>query len=318
MHVHAPANDKTKRILLISLVLTLGYVLLTLFAGMYSHSLALISEAGHNLSDFLALLLSFVAVYFHARPATDKKTFGYRRAGVLAAFVNGIALIAIAVWLTIEAVGRLVYPLTVQPKWMMIVAAIGVAMNGVVAWMLFRVNHDVNIRGAFIHMLGDTLSTAAVIVGGAVIAFTGLEWIDPALSIIIAALIFWSSLSIMRETLNVLLEGTPDNLSLTEIRTAMQAVPGVCGVHDLHVWSIGSHLSALASHVAIPDIPPSESRRILDSINVELREHFHIGHTTIQFETVDETGCTVEEDGCMPTVEELQHHEHAHGHSHAH
>lgn len=317
MHVHAPANDSTKRILLVSLVLTFAYVLLTLFAGLYSHSLALVSEAGHNLSDFLALLLSFVAVYFHARPATDKKTFGYRRAGVLAAFVNGIALIAIAVWLAIEAVGRLVYPLTVQPKWMMIVAAIGVVMNGVVAWMLFRVNRDVNIRGAFIHMLGDTLSTAAVIVGGAAIAFTGLEWIDPALSILIAALIFWSSLSIMRETLNVLLEGTPDNLSLTEIRSAMQSISGVCGIHDLHVWSIGSHLNALACHVAIPDIPPSESRRILDNVNAELREHFHISHTTIQFETVDENGCTVAEEGCLP-VEENLHAAHSHSHSHAH
>ncbi len=313
MHVHGPATEKTKRILRISLALTFAYILLTFFVGLRTHSLALLSEAGHNTSDFLALLLSFVAVYFHSRPATDKKTFGYRRAGVLAAFVNGIALIGIAVWLAVEAVGRLMHPLSVEPRWMMITAAIGVVMNGILAWMLSRVSHDVNIRGAFIHMLGDTLSTAAVIVGGAVIALTGMQWVDPALSLIIAGLIFWSSLSIMRETLNILLEGTPDHLSLTDIRSAMQTVTGVCGVHDLHVWSIGSHLNALACHVTIPDIPPSESRRILAEINLELRDHFHIHHTTIQFEKTDEAGCEVE-DGCMPLAEELSGSAHSHSH----
>lgn len=319
MHVHAPATNKTKRVLRISLVLTFGYILLTLFVGLRAHSLALLSEAGHNTSDFLALLLSFVAVYFHSRPATERKTFGYRRAGVLAAFVNGIALIGIAVWLAIEAVGRLFHPLTVEPRPMMITAAVGVAMNGIVAWMLSRVGQDVNIRAAFIHMLGDTLSTAAVIAGGAAIALTGREWIDPVLSLIIAALIFWSSLSIMRETLNILLEGTPDHLSIPDIRSAMQKVNGVCDVHDLHVWSLGSHLNALACHVTIPDIPPSKSRRILAQINSELREHFQIRHTTIQFEKSDEAGCAVE-DGCLPCEEELSAtaHVHAHGHSHSH
>jgi cobalt-zinc-cadmium efflux system protein len=316
MHLHGPATDKTKRILRISLVLTFAYILLTLIAGLHAHSLALLSEAGHNTSDFLALLLSFVAVYFHSRPATDKKTFGYRRAGVLAAFVNGIALIGIAVWLAVEAVGRLMHPLTVEPHLMIITAAIGVVMNGVLAWMLSRVSHDVNIRAAFIHMLGDTLSTAAVIVGGVVIALTGMEWVDPVLSLIIAGLIFWSSFSIMRETLNILLEGTPDNLTLTDIRSAMQTVPGVCDVHDLHVWSLGSHLNALACHVTISDIPPSESRRILAEINLELREHFQIHHTTIQFEQRDEAGCNVE-DGCLSLAEEAAQHSHTHGHSHS-
>ena len=315
MHVHAPANDRTKRILRISLVLTFAYILLTLFVGLRAHSLALISEAGHNTSDFLALLLSFVAVYFHARPATDKKTFGYRRAGVLAAFVNAIALIGIAVWLAVAAVGRLIHPQIVEPRLMMITAAVGVVMNGVLAWMLSRVSNDVNIRGAFIHMLGDTLSTAAVILGGLAIALTGIQWVDPMLSLIIAALIFWSSLSIMRETLNILLEGTPANLSLTDIRRVMQLVPGVCGVHDLHVWSLGSHLTALACHVTILDIPPSESRRILADINRELLEHFNIHHSTIQFEMRDDAGCAVE-DGCLPTDDSLL--AAAHGHSHRH
>lgn len=319
MHMHGPTTDKTKRILVVSLVLTFAYILLTLVAGIRAHSLALLSEAGHNTSDFLALLLSFVAVYFHARPATDKKTFGYLRAGVLAAFVNSIALIGIAAWLAVEAVARLVHPHAVEPRLMMFTAAVGVAMNGVIAWMLSRLSQDVNIRGAFIHMLGDTLSTASIIAGGLAIALTGMKWIDPVLSLLIAAMIFWSSLAITRETLNILLEGTPQNVSLHDIRSAMQVVPGVCGVHDLHVWSVCSHMNALSCHVTILDIPPSESRRILTDINRELHEHFHIDHTTIQFEVSDDTGCPVE-DGCLQHDESLLAvgHTHSHSHSHAH
>lgn len=316
MHVHGPGTEQTKRVLRLSLVLTFAYILLTLVIGLRAHSLALLSEAGHNTSDFLALLMSFVAVYLHTRPATDKKTFGYRRAGVLAAFVNALALMGISCWLAVEAVGRLLHPLAVEPKLMMATAGVGVLMNGMLAWMLSRVSRDVNIRGAMVHMLGDTLSTAAVILGGAVIAWTGMQWVDPVLSIIIAVIIFWSSLSIVRETLNVLLEGTPEDLSLVEIRTEMQTVAGVCGVHDLHVWSLGSNLHALACHVTISDIPPSESRRILEDLNHILREHFHIHHSTIQFEKRDEAGCAVE-DGCLPVGEvEIMTHAHSHGHSH--
>ena len=212
MHVHAPANDQTKRILRISLVLTFGYILLTLVVGLRAHSLALISEAGHNTSDFLALLLSFVAVYFHSRPATDKKTFGYLRAGVLAAFVNASRLDRHRS-LAGRRCGRPLHAsANRRARLMMATAAVGVVMNGILAWMLSRVSNDVNIRGAFIHMLGDTLSTAAVIIGGLAIALTGIQWVDPLLSLLIAVLIFWSSLSIMRETLNILLEGTPDRI----------------------------------------------------------------------------------------------------------
>jgi cobalt-zinc-cadmium efflux system protein len=169
MHVHGGASEKTQRILRISLLATLAYVALTFFAGVHAHSLALISEAGHNVSDFLALLLSFVAVYFQTRPPTDQKTFGYQRAGVLAAFLNALTLVLIAVWIAIAAIHRLSEPVQVQPRLMMIVAAAGVLMNGVIAALLWTTSRDVNIRSTFIHMLGDTLSTAAVIVGGAAI-----------------------------------------------------------------------------------------------------------------------------------------------------
>jgi cobalt-zinc-cadmium efflux system protein len=303
-----------QQVLRLSLVATLGYVALTLLAGLRAHSLALVSEAGHNASDALALLLSFVAVHFQARPPTDQKTFGYHRAGVLAAFLNALTLIAISVWIGYEAIRRFSEPVHVQPRLMMLVAAAGVVMNGVIAAMLSRCSHDVNLRSAFIHMLGDTLSTAAVIVGGAAILFTGTTWIDPALSLAIAVLILWSSVGIVRETLNILLEGTPRGLSLSQIRSTLEEIDGVEDVHDLHVWSLGSQTHALASHVTIADIPLSESARILEEINGRLSRKFHIQHTTIQFEHVE---CEVAH-GCVISVEELSAHGHHEGHSHDH
>ena len=316
MHVHASAaNSKMQNVLRFSLALTLTYVVVTFIAGIRAHSLALISEAGHNVSDALALLLSFVAVYFQSRPATDAKTFGYQRAGVLAAFVNATTLLVLSVWIAIEAMHRIAVPQPVQPKLMMYVAAAGVLMNGGIALLLSRVNSDVNIRSALVHMLGDTLSTAAVIAGGAAILFTGRTWIDPVLSIIIAGLILWTSLSIVRETLNILLEGTPKGISLPEIRATLSQIAGVEDVHDLHVWSLGSQSHALASHVTIADIPPSESALILEQIKATLREKFQVHHTTIQFENVE---CEIAH-GCVMPVETVSahgHHHHDHSHSH--
>ncbi|MGB7264453.1 MAG: cation diffusion facilitator family transporter [Terracidiphilus sp.] len=297
----------------ISLAATLAYVVVTFIAGLRAHSLALLSESGHNVSDFLALLLSFAAVYFQARPADHARTFGYQRAGVLAAFINAASLIAISLWIAVEAVHRLSSPVTVEPRLMMIVAAAGVAMNGVIAALLWRVAHDVNLRSAFLHMAGDTLSTAAVIAGGAGILLTGHYWIDPVLSLLIAALIFWSSIGIVRETLNILLEGTPRDISLSQIRSSMEGVDGVSNVHDLHVWCLGSQSRALSCHVTIADIPPSESACILVNLNSLLRERFQISHTTIQFEHI---GCEAL-DGCVaPPIEISSAHAHHHGHIH--
>jgi len=322
MHMHAapasPGAGRTQSVLRFSLVATLAYVVVTFVFGLRAHSLALLSEAGHNASDFLALLLSFAAVYFQTRPASDSKTFGYQRAGVLAAFINASTLIAISLWIAVEAFHRLSAPVAVQPRLMMYVAAAGVLMNGVIAALLWGVARDVNMRSAFIHMAGDTLSTAAVIAGGAGILLTGQNWIDPVLSLLIAALILWSSIGIVRETLNILLEGTPRGCTLPDIRAAMEAVEGVLDVHDLHVWSLGSQSRALACHVTINDIPPSESACILLNLKHILKDHFDICHSTIQFE---HTGCP-ETDGCVVPIEEMastasghgQHHHHGHSH----
>jgi len=313
MHLRAAPSSagakRTQSVLFFSLAATLVYVAVTFVAGLRAHSLALLSEAGHNLSDFLALLLSFVAVYFQTRPVSHNKTFGYQRAGVLAAFVNAASLIVISLWIAYEAVHRLSAPITVQPRLMIYVAAAGVLMNGVIAALLWSVARDVNLRSAFLHMAGDTLSTAAVIAGGASILFTGQNWIDPVLSLFIAALILWSSFGIVRETLNILLEGTPRGVSLTNIRTGMEAIEGVFNVHDLHVWSLGSNSRALACHVTIADIPPSESACILVNLNQVLHDRFHISHTTIQFE---HSGCKVL-DGCVVPIEEMAN---RHGHVH--
>jgi cobalt-zinc-cadmium efflux system protein len=323
MHVHAapvtqsagPGARRTQAVLRVSLVATALYVAVTFIAGLRAHSLALLSEAGHNVSDFLALLLSFVAVYFQTRPADAARTFGYHRAGVLAAFVNAASLAVISVWIGVEAVHRLYAPVAVHPRLMMYVAAAGVVMNGVIAALLWSVARDVNMRSAFLHMAGDTLSTAAVIGGGAVILFTGQNWIDPVLSLLISALILWSSWGIVRETLNILLEGTPRGVDLNEIRSGMEEVGGVVNVHDLHIWSLGSQSRALACHVTIADIPPSESSDILGRLNHVLKDHFNICHTTIQFE---HENCP-ELHGCVVPIEQMaadQGHEHHHGHAH--
>src|SRR5256714_14736849 len=304
MHIHGPKNAAT--VLRLALIATSIYVVVTAVAGVRAHSLALISEAGHNLSDVLALGLSLVAVFVETRPADSTKTYGYRRAGVLAAFINALLLIGLSLYIFYEATQRLLHPVEVHAGIMMAVAAAGVAMNGVIALALHRSSHDVNIRSSFLHMLGDTVSTAAVIAGGWAILISGANWIDPALSYAIGALILWSAWGIVRETLNILLEGTPRGMKLDQVATALGQIEGVLGVHDLHVWSLGSETHALSCHVLIADLPLSASDHILQQVKERLHESFHIDHTTIQFEHVI---CEVAH-GCVAPV-----HEHAHSQS---
>ena len=294
------------RVLRISLLVTAVYIVLLVVAGIRSHSLALLSEAGHNLSDFLALLLSLVAVYFQTRPPNSSKTFGYHRAGVLAALINAVSLVVVAFLIFYEAIKRLRTPENVHASTMMTVAAAGVIMNGVIALMLYRSSRDVNLRSVLLHEIGDTVSTAAVIAGGWAILVTGQWWIDSALSLAIGALILWSAFGIIRETLNILLEGTPRGMDLDVIQRALCKIDGVNDVHDLHVWSIGSETHALSAHIRIDDIPPSVSERILRDVKDKLFHQFHVSHTTIQFENVT---CEVAHGCVMPVAE---HHEHSH------
>ena len=309
MHVHVQGASGPTRVLKISLAVTLAYIVLLVWAGIRAHSLALLSEAGHNLSDFLALLLSLVAVYFQSRPASSTKTYGYHRAGVLAALVNATSLVVLSFFIFYEAFRRLEHPGQVHASVMMWVAAAGVVMNGVIALLLYRSGGDVNIRSALLHEVGDTLSTAAVIAGGWAILVTGNYWIDSALSFGIGALILWSGFGIVRETLNILLEGTPRGMKLEKIELAIRSVDGVNDVHDLHVWSIGSETHALSCHISIADIPPSVSERILREVKECLHEDFCIDHTTIQFEHME---CEVAHGCVMPVAESESHHHHSH------
>ncbi len=323
MHAPGKPNAGIERILKFSLLLTLLYIVATFIFGLRAHSLALISEAGHNVSDFAALGLSFVAVWLQGRPATDQRTFGYQRAGVLAGFVNALSLLVLALWIAGDAVLRLLHPVTVEPRLMMLVAAAGVVMNGAIAALLWRFSGDVNIRSVFVHMLGDTVSTAAVIVGGLLIALTHQQWIDPLLSLVIAAMILWSSFGIVRETLHILLEGTPRTVDMAEIRAAVHGISGVVDVHDLHVWSLTAQSHALACHVQVNEMPMSESEALLERLNHQLRDHFGIRHTTIQLEV---SCCEVTNGCCSPPSPEVidghSHHHHGPGghdhHAHAH
>src|SRR5215467_4319393 len=283
MHSHG-GNERTSQVLRVSLIVTAAYIVLLVIAGIRAHSLALLSEAGHNFTDFVALALSLVAVYFQSRPPSATHTYGYHRAGVLAALVNAASLVAISFLIFYEGVRRLQQPQSVNAGTMIWVAGASVIMNGAIAFMLYRADRDVNVRSALLHEIGDTLSTAAVIFGGWAILATGQTWIDSALSLGIAALILWSSFGIMGETLNILLEGTPRGMKLARVAAAIREIDGVNDVHDLHVWSIGSETSALSCHISIADIPPSVSERILRDVKERLHHDFNIHHTTIQFE----------------------------------
>ena len=303
MHSHAGhhGTERATRILRFSLAVTLAYIVLLVVAGIRSHSLALLSEAGHNLSDFFALLLSLIAVYLQSRPPSATKTYGYHRAGVLAALANAASLVAVSVLIFYEAFRRWRNPQQVHAEVMIGVAAAGVVMNGVIAVLLYRTGRDVNLRSAFLHEIGDTLSTAAVIAGGWAILATGQNWIDSALSFGIGALILWSGFGIVRETLNILLEGTPRGIKLERVEAAIREIDGVNDVHDLHVWNLGSETRALSCHISIADIPPSVSERILRDVRGCLHTEFHIDHTTIQFE---HSVCEVAHGCVIPVTEQ--------------
>jgi cobalt-zinc-cadmium efflux system protein len=280
--------------------------------GLRSHSLALLSDAGHNATDALALLLAWCGVWLQAKPADEVKTFGYQRAGVLAAFVNALTLIVLSVWIFWEGYRRLMNPQPVSEAAMIGVAAIGILMNGGIMLGLNAARHnDINVRSAFVHMLGDLLGSFAIVIGGVVIHFTGLLQIDTILSLVIAALIVWTAWDIVKESLNILLEGLPRGIELNAVNSEMQRVGGVLDVHDLHIWSLGSNSRALSCHVLIDDIPPSASDCVLQHINHVLADRFHIHHTTIQFEHV---GCHVSLKGCVIPVDEGQSHAHRHDH----
>ncbi|MCL6551832.1 MAG: cation diffusion facilitator family transporter [Firmicutes bacterium] len=291
MHTHS-----TGTVLKWSLAATVLFVVAEAIAGFKANSLALLSDAGHNFTDALALLLAWFGFYFQAKPADEVKTYGYHRAGILAAFVNALTLLGLAGLIFFESYRRFLHPRHVHETTMLVVAAAGLGVNVAIMWGLRREQkHDLNIRSAFVHMLGDALGSVGIIAGAVAIRYTGWQRIDPILSALIAALIVWTAWGIVRESLNVLLEGLPKGMDFQSVIQAMREVEGVLGVHDLHIWSLGSNFHALSCHVLIEDMPPSESDAILRRLNKMLAERFHIEHTTVQFEHVN---CPIYENGC--------------------
>ncbi|MBI3933363.1 MAG: cation transporter [Acidobacteria bacterium] len=285
MHRH---DLKTGAVLRTSIILMLALAAAEAVAGYWTHSLALLSDAGHNFTDTVALVLAWFAFRWQARPPDEVKTYGYHRSGVLAAFVNALALVPLSLYIFYEAYQRLLHPLPVHTGWMMLVAGAGFVVDASVSLALLRRAHgDVNLRTAFVHTAADAASTLAIVAGGFVIQQTGLFQIDALLSFLIGGLILWSSVGILRETLNILLEGLPHGISLDAVIAAITQIEGVTEVHDVHIWSLGSSTHAMSCHVTIADIPPSESNEILRRINQLLAERFHISHTTIQFEHVE-------------------------------
>lgn len=305
--MHGPAS---RRVLAWSLAATSAFVVIEFFSGIRAQSLALISDAGHNATDALALALAWFAVYLQTKPADESRTFGYHRAGVLAAFVNALTLIALSAWLLYESWRRLLAPAAVNDTVMLVVAAGGLVLNGGIMLGLHRCgSKDINVRGAFIHMLGDLLGAAAIVVGALVIRASGWTQIDPLLSILISILVVWTAWDITRESLNILLEGLPRGLELKKVIGAVCELEGVLGVHDLHIWSLGSNSHALSCHVLIEDMPPSQSDHILHRIEHVLGDRFHVHHTTVQFEHMS---CAISDTGCVIPAD------HGHAHHHAH
>ena len=308
-HGHHHGNSHgTGSVLRWSLAATTLFVLIETIAGLQAHSLALLSDAGHNFTDALALGLAWVGFYLQSKPADETKTYGYHRASVLSAFVNALTLLALSGWIFYEAVLRLREPEAVHENIMIAVASLGLLLNGGIMIALRAASrNDINIRSAFVHMLGDAVGSLAIVAGALVIRYTGWMQVDPLLSMAIALLIVWTAWDIVRESLNILLEGLPRGIKLNDVTEAMGAVEGVLGVHDLHIWSLGSQTHALSCHVKIEDVPPSASDAILQRINLLLETRFGISHTTVQFE---HASCAISETGCAIPVHEHHHHEH--------
>lgn len=284
-HHHAhDLGDSAPGILGAAVVATLALVAVELVAGYAGHSIALVSDAVHNLTDVPTLVISWLATRWARRPPDSQKTYGYHRAGILAAFVNAMVLVLAALFVVAESIARLRNPVAAQAGLMLWVSLLALMINGGITFAVHRGRRDLNVRAIWIHNLGDALSNVAIIVGAFVIRSTGAQWVDPVLGIAIGMMVLWSGTGILRESGHILLEGLPREIRLEDVATAILGVDGVQEVHDIHIWTLGTDLHALSCHVRIPDMHMDESEKILANIREALDHNFHITHTTIQFE----------------------------------
>lgn len=285
VHRHRHSSDSGRRLSLV-LILTAGYMVAELLGGWWTGSLALLADAGHMFTDVAALALALVAVWFGSRPATPSKTFGYYRLEIIAALVNGVALVVMSLLIFYGAYERWLSPTIVRGGPMMLIAFGGLIVNLVCAWILHGRNEvDLNLRGAWLHVVGDALGSVAAITAGALMTLFGWYSADPVFSVLIGLLIIWSSARLIRESTNVLLEGTPSHINLAAVEEAILKTAGVDDVHDLHVWTITSGREALSAHV-IHGYSVSQPD-LLKELRTKLHDRFGVDHLTIQMETPD-------------------------------
>lgn len=276
---------KEKRSLLQTLAITSTIMILEAVGGYLSGSLALQADAGHMLADSSALVLAVVALSFASRPADLKRTYGFYRLEILAALANGVALIFLSGWIVWEAIGRLTEPRAIDAGTMALIGTIGLLANGVGLLLLRRKGGSLNLRGAYLHVLGDALSSVGVVVGAGVILWTGWTLIDPLLSVAIAMVIIWSAWRLVREAVDVLLEAVPAHLDLADVLHSMEAAQGVSRIHDLHIWSISSGLHSLSAHVVVESCDLERNQEILHTLRDLLRQKYGLDHVTLQIET---------------------------------
>jgi cobalt-zinc-cadmium efflux system protein len=313
-HSHSHFGDiaqQSSSRLAIALFLTLGFVIFEAIAGYKAHSLALLSDAGHNLTDVIALGLSWYAIRLSSQPAHAGKTFGYHRAGILVALINSTTLILIALGIFYEAYHRFILPAPVDAQTLIGVGTIAFFINAGTAWLIMRGSeHDLNLRSTFIHLMGDVISTIGAVFAGVVILYTDLTWLDPLVSVLIGLLILWNSWGILRETVVILLESTPSDIDMSEIVRDLMSIKGVGGVHDLHAWSITQNLRVLSAHIVVTaDMSISDGALLQREINHLVSHHYNIHHTTLQLEC----------QGCEPDLLYCDLNKHSHNsHDHHH
>ena len=274
-----------------ALVLTLAFVVAEAAAGWWGRSLALLSDAGHNLSDAAALGLSWYALVIARKPSHHGMTFGYHRVAVAAALINAVSLVAVAVWIGWEAMTRLRTPELADSRLMIGVALAAIVVNVTIGVRLHEGSkHDLNVRSAYLHMMGDAASACGVVIAGAIVAITGSVMADPIVSLLIAGFILWSSFGIVRESATILLEGTPPGTDMPAVISTIKAVAGVLDVHDLHVWMVGPGVVACSCHVVVAEQSIRQGQQVVRGVANEIERRFRITHTTVQ----------VEVEGCGP------------------
>jgi cobalt-zinc-cadmium efflux system protein len=287
-HVHAPANFGAA--FAIGIALNAAFVLVEIGFGAASHSIALLSDAGHNLGDVLGLAVAWGAGVLSRRARTARFTYGWRGTSILAALFNAVFLLVVVGGLCWEALQRLGRPPEVGALTVMIVAAVGIIVNGATAWLFASGRHgDINVRGAFLHMASDALVSAGVVAAGLVIFATGWNWLDPAISLAINAIIVWGAWGLLRDSVTMSLDAVPDSIDPAKVRKFLEALPGVTQLHDLHIWPMSTTETALTCHLMMPSGHPGDP--FLLAAAQELDERFKIGHATLQIEISEETGC---------------------------